>query len=164
VQVQKMLSHRAEDECGIPARGLLRSSLESIDKKFSLKSARQMELIPDAGNGHRGSVLWPVVSLGLLAAAWGAFLLTQGYAARLAKRWGPAPEVVDALGRDAYVSRRIIPYLMLVLFLDLIAAGSLAVASRHGWPRVLKVLAVVLLVPTIPLHGLSCLAVGFFAL
>ena len=135
------------------ARGLLRSSLESIDKQFSLKSARQMELIPDAGNGHRGSVLWPVVSLGLLAAAWGTFLLTQGYAARLAKRWEPAPEVVDALGRDAYVCKRTLPYLSLVLLFDLIAAGSLAVASRRGWPRVLKVLAVVLLVPTFPCTG-----------
>ena len=37
-----MQYHRAEDECGIPARGLLRSSLESTNNRFSGLSGSKM--------------------------------------------------------------------------------------------------------------------------
>jgi hypothetical protein len=110
-----------------------------------------------------GSAKWPVVALGLVAASWAAFLLTMEYADRLQERWGPAPDVVDALGRDAYVSRHTLPYLTAIVALDGAAALALIARSRRGWPLAIKVLAGVLLVPTAGLHGLAWLIEVMFA-
>jgi hypothetical protein len=118
---------------------------------------------PDPAPGPGGSARWPVVALGLAAAAWAAFLLTGQYADRLRERWGPAPDVVDALGRDSYVSRLTLPYLTLVAALDVAAAVCLLARSRRGWPLAVKVLAGVLLVPSCGLHGLVWLVAGLFA-
>jgi hypothetical protein len=101
--------------------------------------------------------------LGLLAAGWLTFFLTREYAFRLAERYGPAPEVVDALQRDAYICRNILSYYSVAVLLDVLAVATLAPRSRRGWSRVLKVLAVVLLVPTVFLHGLAWLVAGLFA-
>ena len=122
-----------------------------------------MDPLPDAVNDYRGSRMWPVIALGLLAAAWVMYFLIMGYSARLSERWGPAPDVVDALQRDGYGARHILPYLSVVLLLDMLVLGALAPQSRPGWPRVLKVLVAVLLVPTALFHGLAWLVTLFFA-
>ncbi len=122
-----------------------------------------MDPLPDAGNDYRGSRMWPVIALGLLAAAWVTYYLIMCYGTRLAERWGPAPDVVDALQRDGYVSRRILPYLMVVMLLDMLALGALVPQSRAVWPRVLKVLIAVLLVPTALFHCLACVVSMIFA-
>jgi hypothetical protein len=122
-----------------------------------------METPPDPGNGHGGSAVWPVVALGLLGTGWAAFFLTLGYAARLADGWGPAPEVFDALARDADIARHALPCYSALLFLDVLAVGSLAAPSRPGWPRALKVLVAVLLVPTVLLHGWAWMVTCLFA-
>jgi hypothetical protein len=90
------------------------------------------------------------------------FLLTQGYAERLSEEYGPAPDVVDALGRDAYVGRNTLPSLTAVLVLDGLAILALSVGSRPGWPRAVRVLGVVLLVPSVPWHALAWLATWVF--
>ena len=84
-----------------------------------------MDPLPDAVNDYRGSRMWPVIALGLLAAAWVMYFLIMGYSARLSERWGPAPDVVDALQRDGYGARRILPYLSVVLLLDMLVLGAL---------------------------------------
>jgi hypothetical protein len=122
-----------------------------------------MEMPSGPHSFPRGAGLWPAAPLGLLAAGWLAFFLTWGYTFRLGEWYGPAPEVVDALKRDTYIARRILPYYSVAVLLDVLAVLTLAARSRPGWPRVLKVLAAVLLVPTVPLHGLAWLVTGIFA-
>ncbi len=123
-----------------------------------------METPSDPGSDLRGARLWPVATLGLLASGWVAFLLTQWYAMRLAAQYGPAPDVVDAFRRDAYICSRTLPYYSVTMVIDILAVATLAARSRPGWPRVLKVVAAVLLVPTFLLHWLVLLVTGFFAL
>ncbi len=113
-----------------------------------------METPPVSAAVPRQRGFWPVVTWGLLGAGWLTFLLVQGHAARLAEWYGPCPDVCDALGRDAFVRRRTLPYFTLVVLLDGLAAVSLAAGSRSGWPLAIKVLAAVLLVPSMGLHGL----------
>jgi hypothetical protein len=110
-----------------------------------------------------GSARWPLVALMLVAVSWAAFLLIGQYAERLQDRWGPAPDVVDALGRNAYVSRHTLPYVTAMLGLDVVAAFAILARSRKGWPLVIKVLAGVLLVPTAGLHLLTLLIELMFA-
>lgn len=116
------------------------------------------ELIASTG----GRALWPVATLALQLASWTSFILTQGYGDHLVERWGPAPDVVDALNRDAYVSRCTLPYYSAVLLLDGAAALTLAVRSHRGWSFGLKILTGVLLLPTAALHGLVWLLCVFF--
>jgi hypothetical protein len=122
-----------------------------------------MEATAEFGDENSGSRAWPVITLGLLATAWLTFFLTLGYANRLAERWGPAPDVVDALALHSYVGGRTWPYYSATLFLDLLAIGSLTARSRRGWPRALKVMVGVLLVPSVFVHGLAWLFGWFFA-
>ena len=110
-----------------------------------------------------GSARWPLATLGLVAAGWVVFLLAQGYADRLRERWGPAPDVVDALGRDAFVGERTLAYFTAAVVLDAAAAVSLLARSRRWWPLAVKVVAGILLVPSAGLHGLVWLVVGLFA-
>ncbi len=121
-----------------------------------------MDPLPEVGN-YRGSRKWPVIALGLLTIGWVAYFLIMGYADRLGDRWGPAPDVVDALQRGEYIARHTLPYHSVVLFLDMLALGALVPQSRPGWPRVLKVLVAVLLVPTALFHGLAWLVTMIFA-
>jgi hypothetical protein len=123
-----------------------------------------METPVHPGTSRRGTELWSVATLGLLAAGWVTFFLTQGYAFSLAERYGPAPDVVDALGRDAYIDSRTLPYYSVMMLLDVAAVLTLAAPSRAGWPRVLKILAAVLLAPTVLLHGLVWLVTDFLFL
>lgn len=116
--------------------------------------------MPDSDHG---TVKWPAIALGFLVAGWVAFLLTLDYDARMRARWGPIPDVVDALGQGRYIGQRTIPFLFATLFLDLLAACSLTYPSRPGWARVLKVVVAMLLVPTALVHGLGCIVTGFFA-
>ena len=110
-----------------------------------------------------GSRVWPLIAAGLVAAGWLVFVATQLYADLLRQQWGPAPDVMDALGRDGYVCARTLPYLSAVMALDAGAAVALVVRSRRGWPLAVKVLAGVLLVPSAGLHGLVWLVCGLFA-
>ena len=118
---------------------------------------------PESRRAPGGSVLWPLASLGLLAGGWLVYLLTMRYADQLRDQWGPAPDVFEALGRDAYVCKHTWSYLLLVVGLDGAAAMSLSVRSRWGWPLALKVLVALLLVPSAVLHGLALLICGLFA-
>jgi hypothetical protein len=120
-----------------------------------------METPADPESSRRAAGLWSVATLGLLAAGWATFFLTQAYAFRLMERYGPAPDVVDALGRDAYIDRRTLPYYSVMILLDLAAVLTLAAPSRAGWPRILKILAAVVLAPTVLLHGLVWVVTGF---
>lgn len=122
-----------------------------------------METFTDPGSRRRGAGLWSFATLGLLAAGWVAFFLTQGYTFQLAERYGPVPDVVDALGRDAYIGSRTLSYYSVMMLLDAAAVLTLAVPSRAGWRRVLKIVAAVLLAPTILVHGLVWLVTGLFA-
>ena len=80
--------------------------------------------LPTSGNGYRGlASVWPIVTLGLLVAGWVTFLLATGYTARSVERRGPAPDVVDALGRDAYISRHTLAYYSVVMLLDVLGDG-----------------------------------------
>ena len=107
---------------------------------------------PSAPSG--GGRFWPFVTLGLVAAGWLTFLLVQGYSDRLMAAYGPCEDVCDSLGRAAFVNRRTQPYYTLMVALDGLAAVSLIAGSRPGWPRAVKVVAVVLLVPSAGLHVL----------
>jgi len=49
------------------------------------------------------------------------------------------------------------------VLLDMLAAFTLAVRSRAGWPRILKAVAALLLMPTVALHGLAWWVTGIFA-
>lgn len=119
--------------------------------------------VPETTPGRAGSRVWPAVALGLVAAAWAAFVLTLRYVGRLEGAWGPAPDVVDSLGRAAYISRRTLGYYTLVLALDAAAAAALVHRSRPGWPRVAKWAAASVLLPSAGLHGLAWLINWFFA-
>jgi hypothetical protein len=112
---------------------------------------------------HEVAGLWSVATLVLLAAAWATFFLTQRYASHLAERYGPAPDVVDALGRDAYIGRRTLPYYSVMVMLDVIAFLTLIASSRAGWPWALKLMVGALLVPTVLLHGLVWAVTVLFA-
>ncbi len=114
---------------------------------------------PDPGGGAR----WPAVSLVLAAAAWWMYFLIVQYADRLRDMWGPAPDVVDALGRDSFVGRHTLPYVTVVVALDVVAAACLFVRIRRGWPLAVKVLACAILVPSCGVHGLAWFVTWFFA-
>lgn len=122
-----------------------------------------METPADPGYVPRGSGKWTAIALGLLTAGWVAYFLIERYSLRLAEKWGPAPDVVDALGRDAYISRHTLPWYTAMLVLDALAVAVLFTPSRPGWPRVIKVVVALLLVPTALLHGLAWLGAGLFA-
>jgi hypothetical protein len=109
-----------------------------------------------------GSMRWPVATAALVLTAWATFLATGAYATHLAEQYGPAPDVVDALGRDTDIARRTWPGHTAVLLLDLAAFFTLSIPSRPGWPRVLKVVVAVLLVPGAVLHGLVWLLTMLF--
>jgi len=118
---------------------------------------------PESRRAPGGSVLWPLVSLALLAAGWLVFRLTTAYEDRLRDQWGPAPDICDALGRDAYNNNCIWWYILLVVGLDGAAAVTLSVRARWGWPLATKVFVALLLVPSALLHGLALLVCGLFA-
>lgn len=117
----------------------------------------------EADSGHGASGQRWLVTLGLVAAAWAAFLLAHGYADQLREQWGPAPEVPDALRCDIYVARHILPWFSAAVMLDMAAALSMGVRSRRGWPLALKVAAGLLLVPSAGFHGLVWLVCCFLA-
>jgi hypothetical protein len=118
---------------------------------------------PGTNAGPVGSLRWPLATLILVTAAWLVFLLALGYTGRLQDQWGPAPDVWDALVRDAYVGRRTVPIFTVALLLDLAAAMSLGAGSYRGWPLAVKVLAGALLVPSAALHCLVWCVCVFFA-
>jgi hypothetical protein len=95
----------------------------------------------------------------MVVTAWLTYLLTGQYADRLQEMWGPTPDVVDALGRDRFVSRHTLPYLTAVVVLDGVAVICLLVRNRRRWPMVL---AAILLVPGCGLHGLAWFVTGLF--
>src|ERR1051326_2568544 len=99
-----------------------------------------MNASPSAVHSYRGSRIWFIITFVLLAAAWVAFFLVRDYGLRLAERYGRAPDVVDALNRDAYVCSRTVPYYLIMLLLDALALGSLAAPSGPGWFRAPKIL------------------------
>jgi hypothetical protein len=105
---------------------------------------------------------WPIAGLGFLAVAWGMFLLTQSYADRLAEKYGPTPDVWDALDLAAHIGRNTLPSYTAVLVLDGLAILALIVPTRAGGPRVVRVLALVLLVPSVPVHALRWLGTSLF--
>lgn len=111
----------------------------------------------------RRSDFWSVVPLALAAASWVAYFLVADYANRLRERFGPTPDVFEALGCDTYVSKRILPWLLGVILLDVMAVVSAFVPSRPGWPIAIKVLGVIVLVPTFCLHVFICAVTGLFA-
>lgn len=90
-------------------------------------------------------------------------LFVGQYAHRLREQWGPAPDVVDALGRDNFVCRHTLPYVTAVIVADVAAAVCLLPRTRWGWPLVVKVVVAVLLVPSCGLHGLGWLVTALFA-
>jgi hypothetical protein len=118
---------------------------------------------PPASDTARGSAAWPVVTAALVAASWGVFVLTQGYGFRLVAEYGPAPDVVDSLSRSAAVARRTLPYYAAALLIGVLAALTLVTRARRGWPKVLKVVATIALVPTLVLQGLACVVAAIFA-
>src|SRR5262245_31339220 len=73
---------------------------------------------------------WQTATLALLVAGWVTFILTREYVSRLEEQYGPAPDVVDALKRDAYVGRRALPYFSVAVLLDVLAALTLAARGR----------------------------------
>ncbi|MFO0826298.1 MAG: hypothetical protein U0792_24800 [Gemmataceae bacterium] len=122
-----------------------------------------MDTPPPPTPDRWGGKLWPLVTLGLVGGAWLTFLFVLDYTERLMEAYGPCEDVCDSLGRAAFVNRRTQPYYTLIVFLDALAVVSLAFHSRPGWPRVLKVVAVVLLVPSAGFHGLLWVVGSIFA-
>ncbi len=97
---------------------------------------------------------WPFVTLALLGAAWLMFVLVQEYSDRLMQRYGPAPDVWDALDRGAFVNRHTQPYRGLIVLLLGLALASLAAPCRPGWPKTMKFVVAFILVPSALLHVL----------
>jgi hypothetical protein len=122
------------------------------------------EAAPELDDQHRDWSVWPFLTVALLTTGWATFYLSVLYTSTLVERWGPAPDVVDALGRDAYVGRKTFPFFSIALLFDLLTVGSLVAPSRSGWHRALKILVAIVLLPTFLLHGLLWLLQGFFAL
>lgn len=122
-----------------------------------------MAEVPEVHHARGGSVIWPLTSFGLLAAGWLVYLLLMDYADRLREEWGPAPDVCEALGREAYACKHIWRYLLLVVGLDGAAAMTLSVRTRWGWPHAAKVFVALLMIPSAMLHGLAFLICGLLA-
>jgi hypothetical protein len=110
-----------------------------------------------------GSARWPLIALTLVIAAWIATWLIGEYGDLLREQWGPAPDVVDALGRDSVIGRKILPFYTGVLVIDAAALACLIPCARRGWPMAVKVLAAVLCIPSCALHGLAWFITSIFA-
>jgi hypothetical protein len=85
---------------------------------------------PPASN--RRQLAW---CLGLLAAAWGIALAGRYHASRLdLSRFGDCGDVCDALTRDGYIARQVLPFWFAVVATDVAAAVMLyrADARRPG--------------------------------
>jgi hypothetical protein len=118
-----------------------------------------MEDVPgEFGTARRPKLVLPLLALALLLAAWGVSCLGQYRASQLdLSRFGPCEDVCEALGRDGYVAKFLLPYFTAAVLIDGLAVLGLCAAAAAGQFRVVGALVAVLCLPTIAWHGFGWL-------
>jgi hypothetical protein len=113
---------------------------------------------------RRPKPVLPLIAFALLLTAWGIFCLGAHQASLLdLSQFGPCEDVCESLGRDGYVARFQLPYFTGAVVFDCLAVIARVAAGVARQFRVLGVLAAVLCVPTVALHGLGLFVLFMFA-
>jgi hypothetical protein len=113
---------------------------------------------------RRGKATNTLAALAFLLTAWGVDAIAHSSASQLdLRRFGGCEDVCEALARDSYVARFLLPYVTAALLLDGLAGLFLLAATANGNLGIRGVLLTVLWVPTVAYHGLGWIVSFVFA-